>query len=366
MNKAFKSAMVFVLILMIASCGGESAEKPAEQIRETAAEEIDSQQINFFTVETESVADRVSLSGRIRADNRVELFPEVQGKVLERNKPFREGISYQKGEILVQLDDSEARLQIQSSRSKFKTLVSALMADIKLDHPETLPRYEVWHHTLSADKRVSPIPDFGENVRRFLESKGVYELYYSIKSAEERLDRFTIRAPFSGVLSAAKTEPGQVVGPQFHLGTLVDPSLFILNASIDPDDEEWILPGQSLEVISQDQNKAYSAAVTRVNPSVDPASQQVFVYLNVLGEDLREGMYLEGEIESDSKRELARIPKSALLRTGSVLAKREGSLAEIPVEIIDLERSYLWIYGLQNGDEIVEDVSEPVGGRIIN
>jgi hypothetical protein len=64
--------------------------------------------------------------------------------------------------------------------------------------------------------------------------------------------------------------------------------------------------------------------------------------------------------------ELARIPKSALLRTGDVLAKRDGSLAEVPVEIIDLERAHLWVRGLQNGDEIVEDVSEPAGGQIIN
>jgi len=48
-------------------------------------------------------------------------------------------------------------------------------------------------------------------------------------------------------------------------------------------------------------------------------------------------MYLEGEIKSDRKMELARIPKSALLRTGDVLAKRDGSLAEVPVEIIAVQ-----------------------------
>jgi len=282
------------------------------------------------------------------------------------DKPFREGVPYQKGEIIVTLDDSDARLQVQSSRSKFKTLVSALMADIKLDHPETLPRYEDWFQTLSADKPVPPVPGFEENARRFLESKGVYELYYSIKSAENRLENFTIRAPFSGILSAANAEPGQVVGPQFHMGTLVDPSRFILHASVTPDDAEWIVPGRSVDVSTGDQNRVYNAIVKRVNPSVDPASQQVFVYLQVSGEDLREGMYLEGEIQSDRRIVLARIPKSALLRTGDVLAKRDCSLDEVSVEIMDLERAYLWVRGLQNGDEIVEDVSEPAAGRIIN
>ena len=105
--------------------------------------------------------------------------------------------------------------------------------------------------------------------------------------------------------------------------------------------------------------------MTRVNPSVDPASQQVFVYLEVSGDNLREGMYLEGEIESERTKELARIPKTALTRTRDVIANRDGQLLEVPVQIEELERSHLWVSGLENGEEIVEDVTEPVSGRII-
>jgi multidrug efflux pump subunit AcrA (membrane-fusion protein) len=366
MNKVYLSTAVLLLLIITPSCSGESADESAKQSSEAAAAKIGSPQITFFTVETEQIADRVSLNGRLRADNRVELFPEVSGKMMEGPKPFREGVSFQEGEMLVQLDDSEARLKIQSSRSKFKTLVSALMPDIKLDYPETLPRYEKWFNSLNADNNLVAIPEFGEGVRRYLESKGVYELFYSIKSAEDQLEKFTIQAPFSGVLSAAKAEPGQVVGPQFHLGTFVDPSLMILNAAIDPADAEWIQPGMTMAVSNQGQTESYKAEIVRVNPSVDPTSQQVLIYLEVSGEKLREGMYLEGEFESKTKRELARIPKSALLRTGRVLVKRDGSLAELAVEIHDVERSHLWVSGLQNGDEIIMDVSEPVSGRIIN
>jgi len=365
MYKVLLSTAALLLLSIAVSCGGEASKNSEKNEIEAAAEEIDSGQIQFVIVKTEPVTESVRISGRIRAENRVELFPEVPGKILAGDKPFREGISYQKGETILKLDDSETRLQIQSSRSKFKTLVSALMADIKLDHPETFPLYENWFQSLSGDKPVSPVPGFEEDIRRFLESKGVYELYYSIKSAENRLEKFMIRAPFSGIVSAAKAEPGQVVGPQFHLGTLVDPSLFILNASIDPDDGEWILPGQTLEVSNQNQNRIYTATIKRVNPSVDLASQQVFVYLEVSGDNLQEGMYLEGEIDSKKIKELARIPKTALTRTRYVIAKRDGQLIEVPVQIEELERSHLWISGLENGEEIVADVSEPVSGRII-
>jgi membrane fusion protein, multidrug efflux system len=362
MNKAFLSTAVFLLLMITASCSGESEEKSG--VTEPAV--TNSSQIEFFTVEVEEVSDRVSLSGRIRAEHRIELFPEVQGKVMERTKQFREGIFYEEGEVIIQLDDTETKMQLQSSRSKFKTLVSALMADIKLDHPEMLSKYEEWYHSMAADQKVPRVPDFGENMQRFLESKGVYELYYSIKSAEERFDKFTIRAPFSGVLSAAKAEPDQVVGPQFHLGTLVDTSRFILTASVQTEEAEWIQPGLTMEIKNKDQTETYSAKVARVNPSVELSSQQVQIYLEVTGNNLREGIYLEGEIESDNKRELARIPKTALLRTGGVLINKEGVLEETPVQIVNLERSHLWVEGLKNGDKIAEDVSVSVAGRIIN
>lgn len=365
MNKFLFIASMILVVTLGTSCGNGETKSDADQQKEDLTSEIDLQQIRFFKVETNPTPIMITLSGRIRADDRLELFPEVPGVVMKGNRLFRGGVSYQKGEILIQLDNSEATLQLQSSRSKFKTLVSALMADIKLDYPDKIEPYEEWFNTLTAEKSVPPIPDFGETTQRFLESKGVYEAYYSIKSAEERLEKFTIRAPFSGILSAANAEPGRVVGPQFHLGTLVDPSLFILNASVDPGEAEWIRPGMTMEVMNQNQTESFRATIARVNPSVEPASQQVYVYLEVPGENLREGMYLEGEIETQLTRELAKIPKPALLRTISVLAKRDGQLLEVPVEIEYLERSYIWVSGLQNGDEIVEDVSEPVSGRII-
>ena len=80
MNKAYLSTAVLLLLMITASCSGESAEKSAENQIETAAAETDSQQIRFFKVETESVADRVTLSGRLRADNRVEIFPGSAGQ----------------------------------------------------------------------------------------------------------------------------------------------------------------------------------------------------------------------------------------------------------------------------------------------
>jgi multidrug efflux pump subunit AcrA (membrane-fusion protein) len=346
------------------SCmGGESAESGSDQSKAPVAE-IDSRSVRFFTVLTEAEPERILLSGRLHAESRVELFPEVQGVVTAANKPFKEGILYQKGEVLVRLDDTEARYQLNSSRSAFKKMVSALMADINLDYPDALPQYKDWFTSLHAEKLVQPVPPMDENVIRFLQSKGIFEMYYGIKSAEKRLEKFTIRAPFTGVLSSADAEIGQVVGPQFHLGSLIRPSRFILHASVNPEKAGTLKPGTAVEVMTEDHMQSYTARVSRINPSVNPSSQQVTVYLEVAGEGLREGMYLEGEFELNKANQLAKIPKSSLTRNGRVFVKREGSVKEVSVDVVRLERDMLWVIGLENGAEIVADATEPVGGLI--
>lgn len=361
-----KSLFIVCLIsagALFVSCSSETGQ-PESSHNIAATAQTNSGLIRYFTVQTVIVTEKVTLNGRLRSANRIELFPEVQGVINHTPKPFREGISYQKGDVIIEMDETETRYQLNSSRSAFIKLISSLMADIRLDYPKALPKYEDWFMSLDSDRLVKPVPDLGESITRFLQSKGIFEMYYSIKSAEERLDKFTIRAPITGVLSAANAEVGQLVGPQFHLGTLVTSSKFILQASVNPDKIRNMEPGTEMDVWTENQMQSYVARVSRVNPNINPATQQVTVYLEVLGDDLREGMYLEGEFEPQGATELAKIPKTSLMRSSKVIVKREGSLKEVPVDVEKIEREVLWVSGLENGAEIVEDVTEPVGGLI--
>jgi multidrug efflux pump subunit AcrA (membrane-fusion protein) len=368
MNKYLFLTTAIILIGIAVACTYNPSERTATNKKEIAVEEIDAPQIEYFSVTTEMIDDHIRLSGRLRAEHRVQLFSEVQGVVLGYTKPFREGIPFQKGEILLRLDDSEANFHVQSLRSSFKKRVSSLMADIHLDYPDAAPAYQEWFASLNTDKSLPAIPDFGERTHRFLESKGIFEFYYQIKSAEVRLEKFTIRAPFSGILSAANAEVGQVVSPQFHLGTFIDPSNYILTASVNKARTAGLEEGIAVSVMNEGEGGANvrSAMVSRIHPGIDPASQQVEVYVNVTGEGLRDGMFLEAEIDHKEPIEMARVPKTALLRTGSVLVKRDGRIEEIVVNIREIGRDMIWVKGLKNGDEIVADVSEPVAGRIIN
>lgn len=319
--------------------------------------------ISFITVHTEKKEILIPIEGRLKAENRLEIFPEVQGKVLGFGKPFREGTVFQEGEVLIRLDAEEARLQLNASRSGFQTQVASLMPDIKLDYPDALPEFEEWFNRLNPEQTLPAIPETGDSqLKRFLSSRGIFDSYYRIKSAEVKLEKFTIRAPFTGVVSAANVEPGQSVSPQNHLGTFVDPDRFILTALVHQNRAEQIPAGIELTVTNREETVSANASINRVNPSVDSGTQMVEIYLVTEGSGLREGMYLEGVLPLPDGSDLVRIPKSALLRTGHVYANRDGVIREVAVEVAEIEREWIWVSGLKEKDEIVENANRALGG----
>ncbi len=318
------------------------------------------------TVRSTSMQKTVDVQGRVRAENRLELFPEVQGKIVAGNKPFREGVNFEKGEVLFQIDDREARLQLYSSRSNFQTLAASLLPDIKLDYPERMDLYEKWYDSLHPEEALPVIPDFDHPAMdRFLTSRGIYDRYYQIKSAEDRLDKFSVRAPFSGTLSAAKAEPGQSVGPQFHAGTFVDPDRYLLTVSVRQSDLNHIEIGDTAEFTDQQKSGRWTGRVVRMNPSVDARSQAVEIYLEVEGHNIREGMFLEGAMIAGDSLQITEIPKTALLRNGYVYAVVEGVIRQVPVNVVDVGHQTVKVTGLDGEVTILRDAGRAMAGQMI-
>lgn len=322
--------------------------------------------IDFIRIETEYRPLQIEIQGRIRAENRLEIFPEVQGKMVTSDKLFREGIEFNRGETILQLDDQEARLQLFSSRSGYQSLVATLLPDITLDYPDRLEQYERWFESMDPEETLPEFPDFDHSqMERFLTSRGVYDRYYQIKSAENRLEKFTIKAPFSGVLSAAGAEPGQTVGPQSHIGTLIDTNHYFLTATVRQSLQNSIRAGNRVELTDRSGSHVWNAVVSRINPAVNSRTQSVEFYLDVEGNGIQEGMYLKGVLQLEETENVSKIPKSALLRSGAVYAVHEGVIQQHPVQVVDIEHSEVWVSGLNNGERIVRDAGKAMSGRII-
>src|SRR6056297_1626056 len=97
--------------------------------------------VSVIHFEPGAIVSEIAITGRVASADRIELFSEVQGRFDNGSKPFRTGISFNEGDTLALIDDTEERLALISQRSRFLTALSGVLSTLKLDYPDL---YESW------------------------------------------------------------------------------------------------------------------------------------------------------------------------------------------------------------------------------
>ncbi|MEM6771070.1 MAG: HlyD family secretion protein, partial [Bacteroidota bacterium] len=156
-------------------------------------------EVETMAVLNAPVSTKLAVQGRLAAYNKISLFTEVGGAVLETGKPFKKGTYFKKGETLLRIDDAEARLTLQSQKATLLNGVAMMMPDLKIDYPESFGNWEAYLAGFDVDGSIKPLPEaINQREKLFVAGRNLYSQYYSIKSGEERLNKYTLRAPFSG------------------------------------------------------------------------------------------------------------------------------------------------------------------------
>ena len=126
------------------------------------------------------VPNKISVSGKLVADIKIEIFSEVQGVLLPQATLFKEGQCFSKGQTLLKIDSAEFYLNLMSSKSSYLNMLVQLGPDIKYDFPEV---YESWNNYVAHIDIKKPLPEVPNptdvKYKNFLTSRDVYKQYYS-------------------------------------------------------------------------------------------------------------------------------------------------------------------------------------------
>jgi len=237
----------------------------------------------------------VVASGRLRAQNRFEVYAEVTGVL--QNSNFRKGARMAAGSAIAVVESREFEGQLKSQRSAFLGLVSQVMPDIQIDHSSEASAWEGFVQKVQAEKSLPEMPSVNSiSLKKFLSARNVFTTYYNIKSLEERLTKYKIAAPYSGVLVEANIEPGALVRAGQKIGTFMQPGVFELEASVVPSQLKYLKEGQKVELSSEGKN--YTGRILRFNEVVDLQTQMVSVIIQVNHPDLKEGQFFEMNISA--------------------------------------------------------------------
>lgn len=306
------------------------------------------------TITNGVVPIEISANGNLVSQRRLELFSEVQGILQKGSKLFKPGQSYRKGETLLRLNSAEYYATVQSQKSALYNQITAIMPDLRLDYPAAYPKWQSYLSTFDVDKTTPALPQITEEkVRYFISGRNILTSYYNVKNLEQRLGKFRISAPFTGILTQALVTEGTLVRPGQKLGEFIDTSVYELEVAISKTYADLLRVGSEVTLAALDKAEVYKGKVARVNGNIDQASQTINAYIEVKSDDLREGVYLEAILQAKEETEAVSIPRSLLQAENKLFVVRDSILDVIDVRPVYFSEKEVVVKGIPNGTTIV-------------
>ncbi len=306
-------------------------------------------------VKNASVPIVLEASGSLMAKQRIELYAEVQGVFNGTAKEFKPGVRYRKGEVFLKMDADEQYATLQAQKSSLFNLIATSLPDLKIDYAEAFPRWEAYVKQFDLNKPVPELPEPSSTKERiFLSTKNIYTTFYNIKALEIRQQKYVLQAPFDGVLTEALVTPGTLVRAGQKLGEFISTNVFEMEISVGVSLMPFMRSGTKVEVRSLNEaEKAWQATVTRVNSRIDRNSQTGTIYLQLSGDDLEEGMYLEATVQAREEENAYRIDRKLLREGNRVFVVRDGKLVTLQVQPVFFEPQTVVIRGLPDGSQLL-------------
>ncbi len=320
------------------------------------------------TVQNEVIPIVVPANGRVTALHKLELFSEVQGIFQNSSKDFRPGQDYNKGQVLINVNSQEYAASVQAAKSDLYNRITSIMPDLRLDFPEAFPKWETYLQQFDMNNQVPALPEAGsEKEKYFITGRGIFSAYYGVKNLEERLSKYTIIAPFDGVLTEALVTRGTLIRQGQKLGEFIDPTVFELEVAVAKKFSDLLETGKEVGLTNLDGSESYTGKVSRINARVDQESQTIQVFIAVSGQGIREGMFLQAKLDAKAEENAIEIPRELLVDRAKVFVVRDNVLDLVEVDPVFFGKNTVVVKGLEDGELILSSgVSGAYPGMLVN
>ena len=256
----------------------------------------------------------ITAVGSLRSDESVTLRPEVTGRIAEIR--FREGQQVAKGTVLVRLDDSVTKADSEQARANLWLAKSKSARAAEL-HQKGF---------VSAQAK-----DDAEGAMRVAEA--------TLQSADARLAKMDIKAPFSGVIGLRQVSVGDYVKDGQDMVNLEAIETLKVDFKVPETFLRQVQVGQAMQImLDAIPGQTYEGKVLAINPLVDAAGRSVVIRAQIRNSNvaLRPGMFARVRLLTDLKADSLVVPEQALVPQGEdqfVFKVVDGRAQRVRVEI---------------------------------
>ncbi len=322
---------------------------PKEVVRYVKAEKV----------EYNNVITEVEAMGRVTSKTEVTLIAEVRGKIMKGDISFKIGQSFNKGDLLVKIDDEIELYNMKSRKSSFLNSVAGMLPDLRISFPKNYEEWNSFMESIDIDSKLPDLPELSSTQERiYMASRNILTNYYTIKSAEANFESYHIYAPFSGTITEVSLEEGAVANPGSRLGKIINTKNLELEVPVEIGSAKWLKVGQRVEVYDSKKTSSWKGKIVRKSQNVNPTTQSINVYISLNSTSknpLYKGEYLEAIFGGIKLFNVMEIPRKAVFNQNEVFIVKDGLLEKREIIIEKINKDKIYLSGLENGVEIVAE-----------
>jgi multidrug efflux pump subunit AcrA (membrane-fusion protein) len=298
----------------------------------------------------------IDITGRLQAEDRIDIFAEVSGVLQPTRIDFKVGNTFPRGALLLRIDDSEARQSLRAAKSSFVNTLASVIPDLEIDFPEAS---EKWNQYLLNFDVNDPIPELPEpeskRIKLFLTAREVYTQYYNILQSEERLDKYRIYAPFTGTLTEASINQGTLVRGGQKLGEFIRSGVYELETAVSTDEIPYVAVGDSVMLSAINMGKNYVGEIVRINDQIETNTQTVKLFVRLADPSLKAGMYMEGRIKGRLFDNATELRRDILVNDENVFVLRDSTAVLQAVTTLKTSDTTAIVRGLDEGATVITE-----------
>ena len=283
----------FLVLLVLAGLVGGLAYMKYGQIQRDIAmfsQPMPAPVVDAVEVRADRFEPTLEAVGTVAAVQGVEVSNEVAGVVTEIR--FESGDQVKAGQVLVILDDSVDRADLEGLRAAEK------LAEIKLNRNTTLLR----------DRAVSR-GDVDEATAQLDQARAL------VKAKQATIDKKTIRAPFAGQLGIRQADLGEF---------LPEGSPIVPLQSLDPVYVDFSLPERHLSALGEGQavrvlvaaypERVFEGEIQAISPAIDTSTRNLKLRARLENPDLalRPGMFARVSALLPVEEQVLTLPREAI------------------------------------------------------
>jgi len=355
-TNSFLSILLPLVVALASGLSGCSSDRPAAA---PAPETV--RNISVLPVQRAEVPDLLEAVGTVRAAQTSQLASQMMGNIVELRAP--EGDRVQRGQVLALIDDAQPRAAVDramADENAAEQEVAASDSDLALAQ-STLKRYQ----NLYDKNSVSP-QEFDEVKARYqaalahrdMARAGQAQAKAALAQAHTSFSYTRILAPFDGVVTERKVDPGMFASPGLPIFTVEGLGHYRLEATVNENDLRYVQMGEQVPfAVDALETSRLEGKVAQIVPAADAASRSFLVKIELPADTrLRSGLFGRAQF-SRGKRSSLLIPQTAVVERGQL----QGVYVLDPNKIANLRYVTLGkttrtdvevLAGLQEGEHI--------------